>query len=252
MAMCLSLCLCLSVTSRCYIRTIRYDTRCYFNVRSKADISPLNLPHGSTGAVNRLICLRHDFVARVNSRQLMLVFVDVKVLSTLLDFDTFVSPVPSHFCLKLRRVSHKIYAGFVDPERERGRNASAGRLLRSFITRRCAFCSPQLRASVCPSVRVGGCRRHKSLSICNNHAGALTTDRRASANARHLFPRAPIAPPPGTLVGGVAQWRRSAAYERSYRTSGPVTTGMGDRLRAPSRYVTSQLGQLSLASLRSR
>ena len=27
--------------------TIRYDTRCYFNVRSKADISPLNLPHGT-------------------------------------------------------------------------------------------------------------------------------------------------------------------------------------------------------------
>jgi len=26
--------------------TIRYDTRCYFNVRSKADISRLNLPHG--------------------------------------------------------------------------------------------------------------------------------------------------------------------------------------------------------------
>ena len=25
--------------------TIRYDTRCYFNVRSKADISQLNLPH---------------------------------------------------------------------------------------------------------------------------------------------------------------------------------------------------------------
>jgi len=24
---------------------IRYDTRCYFNVRSKADISRLNLPH---------------------------------------------------------------------------------------------------------------------------------------------------------------------------------------------------------------
>ena len=24
---------------------IRYDTRCYFNVRSKADISQLNLPH---------------------------------------------------------------------------------------------------------------------------------------------------------------------------------------------------------------
>jgi len=27
--------------------TIQYDTRCYFNVRSKADISQLNLPHGT-------------------------------------------------------------------------------------------------------------------------------------------------------------------------------------------------------------
>ena len=26
--------------------TIRYDTRCYFNVRSKADMNQLNLPHG--------------------------------------------------------------------------------------------------------------------------------------------------------------------------------------------------------------
>jgi len=25
----------------------RYDTRCYFNVRSKADMSQLNLPHGT-------------------------------------------------------------------------------------------------------------------------------------------------------------------------------------------------------------
>ena len=30
-----------------YEVTIRYDTRCYFNVRSKADISQLNLPHGT-------------------------------------------------------------------------------------------------------------------------------------------------------------------------------------------------------------
>ena len=38
------------------------------------------------------------------------------------------------------------------------------------------------------------------------------------------------------------------------RTSGPVTTWMGDRLWAgiPSRAVISQLGQLSLASLRGR
>jgi len=27
------------------VYTIRYDTRCYFNVRSKADMSRLNLPH---------------------------------------------------------------------------------------------------------------------------------------------------------------------------------------------------------------
>jgi len=27
--------------------TIRYDTRCYFNVRSKANMSRLNLPHGN-------------------------------------------------------------------------------------------------------------------------------------------------------------------------------------------------------------
>jgi len=26
--------------------TIRYDTRCYFNVRSKANVRKLNLPHG--------------------------------------------------------------------------------------------------------------------------------------------------------------------------------------------------------------
>jgi len=27
--------------------SVLYDTRCYFNVRSKADISQLNLPHGT-------------------------------------------------------------------------------------------------------------------------------------------------------------------------------------------------------------
>ena len=29
------------------MNTRRYDTRCYFNVRSKADTSQLNLPHGT-------------------------------------------------------------------------------------------------------------------------------------------------------------------------------------------------------------
>ena len=31
----------------CNIDTMRYDTRYYFNERSKADMSQLNLPHGS-------------------------------------------------------------------------------------------------------------------------------------------------------------------------------------------------------------
>jgi len=35
------------VDKGCLMVRIRYDTRCYFNVRSKADISQLNLPHGT-------------------------------------------------------------------------------------------------------------------------------------------------------------------------------------------------------------
>jgi len=35
-----------SFLQRTLSRDLRYDTRCYFNVRSKADISQLNLPHG--------------------------------------------------------------------------------------------------------------------------------------------------------------------------------------------------------------
>ena len=31
--------------------TIRYDTRCYFNMRSKADMSQFNLPHGTVEKV---------------------------------------------------------------------------------------------------------------------------------------------------------------------------------------------------------
>jgi len=33
--------------------TIRYDTRCYFNVRSKANMSQFNLPHGTKKCKNR-------------------------------------------------------------------------------------------------------------------------------------------------------------------------------------------------------
>ena len=35
------------------VLTIRYDTRCYFNVRSKADMSRLNLPHGTSVRAER-------------------------------------------------------------------------------------------------------------------------------------------------------------------------------------------------------
>ena len=36
---------CKSYISDDQARTIRYDTRCYFNARSKADMNQLNLPH---------------------------------------------------------------------------------------------------------------------------------------------------------------------------------------------------------------
>ena len=36
-----------SPSKKVWGNTVRYDTRCYFNVRSKADISHLNLPHGT-------------------------------------------------------------------------------------------------------------------------------------------------------------------------------------------------------------
>jgi len=35
--------------------TIRYDTRCYFNVRSKADMSRFNLPHGNDSLGNHVV-----------------------------------------------------------------------------------------------------------------------------------------------------------------------------------------------------
>ena len=36
----------------------RYDTRRYFNVRSKADISQLNLPHDAAAKKYRVLCRR--------------------------------------------------------------------------------------------------------------------------------------------------------------------------------------------------
>ena len=42
-----TICISRTIYPRDTILAIRYDTRCYFNVRSKADISQLNLPHGT-------------------------------------------------------------------------------------------------------------------------------------------------------------------------------------------------------------
>jgi len=38
---------CRAFLNQCAMFFMPYDTRCYFNVRSKADMSQLNLPHGN-------------------------------------------------------------------------------------------------------------------------------------------------------------------------------------------------------------
>jgi len=42
-----------TIVSRLVLETIRYDTRCYFNVRSKADVSQLNLAYRTSSFLNR-------------------------------------------------------------------------------------------------------------------------------------------------------------------------------------------------------
>jgi len=47
--------------------TIRYDTRCYFNVRSKADMSRLNLPHVTLiTPLSGMTCRQHAGTCYVN------------------------------------------------------------------------------------------------------------------------------------------------------------------------------------------
>jgi len=49
-------------------------------------------------------------------------------------------------------------------------------------------------------------------------------------------------------IGSMVQWQRHWVYQRRYYMFGPVSIQMGDCLQVgiPCRYVTSQLGQLSL------
>ena len=77
------------------------------------------------------------------------------------------------------------------------------------------------------------------VSVRNVHSVPSTYDASISNQTLHnsrLFPRT------------------TAFNQRSYSTSSPVSTGMGDRPRTgtPSRYVNSQLGRLSPASLLGR
>ena len=73
--------------------TIRYDTRCYFNVRSKADISRLNLPHG---------------LADLHTAQLMPLPLTVSCFSEIQIGFTFVVPAhlgsPEKRAVKVKRV----------------------------------------------------------------------------------------------------------------------------------------------------
>jgi len=41
----------------------RYDTRCYFNVGSKANISQLNLPHGANNSRRVFVSLQMKYVS---------------------------------------------------------------------------------------------------------------------------------------------------------------------------------------------
>ena len=56
---------------------IRYDTRSYFNVRSKADISQLNLPHGKRGRSGLVVStsdcgVRRPLQVRITPRAVVL------------------------------------------------------------------------------------------------------------------------------------------------------------------------------------
>ena len=50
--------------------TIRYDTRCYFNVRSKANMSQLNLPHGECQMMSADVVTRLVYVTVPSARWL--------------------------------------------------------------------------------------------------------------------------------------------------------------------------------------
>ena len=51
--------------------TIRYDTRCYFNVRSKADTSQLNLPHGNDSEKDKKLSYRRGTARCVVSIEIL-------------------------------------------------------------------------------------------------------------------------------------------------------------------------------------
>ena len=69
------------VRTLCY-DTMRYDTRCYFDVRSKADMSQLNLPHWNN--IYKKLSYRRGTARRAVSVKTVLnvaqMFVDLHVI----------------------------------------------------------------------------------------------------------------------------------------------------------------------------
>ena len=120
-----------------------------------------------------------------------------------------------------------------------------------------------------PSSFRSTCPYHRSLFCCSTSAMSFIPSLSVSSFTYLSFTlTSHIIWPLGTIKGCIyclshkwtylnnclAVWYSSyhrLVYERSYPMSGPVNTGMGHCLwmTIPSRYVTSQLGQLSLASL---
>ena len=48
--------------------TIQYNTRCYFNVRLKADMSQLNLPHGTKKWKTENLTVKTDMLRSISKQ----------------------------------------------------------------------------------------------------------------------------------------------------------------------------------------
>jgi len=65
---------------------VRYDTRCYFNVRSKADISQLNLPHGNDLYRSQVSWFKVETDRQTNTTDLIRSFMPLTVILIIISF----------------------------------------------------------------------------------------------------------------------------------------------------------------------